>query len=67
MKTKEKTIYINIHSRYGVETIDEFPYNNKNERKYAREMWKEYNIADRHNYYYLSQRCTNEWKNKKLK
>jgi len=64
MKTKEKVIYVNTRSNYGVETVDEFPYNNKAERTYAREMCREYNISDSSHYYYLSSRCTKEWKEK---
>lgn len=56
-----KTIYINFRGAQGVETVDEFPYNNREERKYAREMLTEYNLAM--GGCYLSQRSTKEWKN----
>ena len=53
-------IYINIKDNNEVETLDEFET-----YKEAKEMLKEYKIAS--NYYsvaYLSQRCTNNWKNR---
>lgn len=50
--------YINVKNRYhGVETVDEFTT-----RKEAVKMLKEYRMADRSQYYYTSQRCTNEWR-----
>ena len=56
--------YINIKSDYGVETVDEFDYNTKADRQYFRKMLNEYNISDLSNYYYPSQRCTNDWRKK---
>ena len=44
---------------YGIETVDEF-----DDRKEAVRCLKEYRLGDASNYYYLSQRCTNDWKNK---
>ena len=49
--------YINIKGVDGVETIDEFKT-----YKEAKLMIKEYILSDRYNNYYLSQRCTNDWK-----
>ena len=54
------TTYINIKNGSEIETIDEFET-----RKEAFKMLKEYRIAS--NYYssaYLSQRCTNSWRNR---
>ena len=53
------TCYINMKSSYGVETIDEF-----STRREAFKMLKEYRIADNSQHYYLSQRATNDWRNK---
>ena len=50
--------YLNLKTSEGVETIDEFQT-----YKEAKKMKKEYLIAS--SYYsgiYLSQRCTNDWK-----
>ncbi len=49
--------YINIKNDGQVETVDEFPT-----YKEAKLMIKEYRMGDRYNNYYLSQRCTKEWK-----
>jgi hypothetical protein len=49
--------YINIKTSYGVETIDQFET-----YKEALKMVKEYNLSDPYNYYYISQRCTKEWR-----
>lgn len=49
---------------YGIETVDEFPYNNKVERMEARKMVNEYRLSDSTNFYYLSSRSTKEWRNK---
>ncbi len=51
--------YINIKSNLGTETVDEFTT-----YKEAREMLKEYRMSDIYNYYCISQRCTNDWKNR---
>ena len=53
------TTYINIKNNGEVETVDEF-----DTRKEALEMVDEYNISDWSNYYYLSQRSTNDWRDK---
>lgn len=58
---KSRTIYINFRGSEGVETVDEFPYNNKEERKYAQEMLREYNMAYRGGCY-LSSRATKDWR-----
>ena len=47
--------YINMKSSYGIETVDEF-----NTRREAFKILKEYRMADNTQYYYLSQRATNE-------
>jgi len=56
--------YINMKGNYGIETVDEFEYNNKEERTEAKRCLNEYRIADRSNNYYFSQRCTKDWNNK---
>ena len=56
--------FINIKTSKGVETVDEFEYNNKEERKEAKRCLSEYRLSDSYNYYYMSQRCTNDWRNK---
>jgi len=53
-----KTKYINIKTSYGVETVVEFPYNTKEERKYFKEMLKEYQMCMN---VYPSQRCDKTW------
>ena len=57
-----KTRYINLKGAHGVETVDEFPYNTKEERKEAARCLAEYRLADPSGCYYMSQRCTIEWK-----
>ena len=54
-----KMQYINIKNGGAVESVDEFET-----YKEAKEMVKEYNLSDSYNHYYISQRCTNDWKNK---
>lgn len=65
--------YINMKTPEGeIETVDEFSSEgyvrkdnyNLNFYSYVRKMVSEYNFGDGYNYYYLSQRCTNEWRNK---
>jgi hypothetical protein len=51
--------YINIKNNGEVETVDEFET-----RKEAVLMVNEYQYSDLSNHYYLSQRSTNEWKEK---
>ncbi len=56
--------YINIKTNNEVETVDEFNYNTSEERKEFKRCLNEYRISDTYNYYYSSQRCTNDWKNR---
>lgn len=49
--------YINTRYPGYVETVDEFET-----YKEAREMLKEYRLASPEMGYYLSNRCTNEWR-----
>lgn len=60
-----KTIYLNLKTNQGVETVDEFTQEeNQTYRefiKYVRQMVKEYHLAFM--YVYTSQRCTKDWKN----
>jgi hypothetical protein len=58
-----RTRYINYRSKYGIETVDEFSFNTREERKEASNMVREYNLAF-HGGCYLSQRPTKEWRNK---
>ena len=51
--------YINLKGTWGIETVDEFKT-----YKEARLMLKEYRISDPSGHYYLSQRSTNEWRNR---
>lgn len=54
------TTYLNIKTDGEVETFDEFET-----RKEAFKMLKEYRLCSSFYYgAYLSQRCTNEWRNK---
>ena len=55
------TRYINMQYDGVTETVDEFPYNNLADRKYLREMLSEYRLSS-DQYHYISQRCTNSWK-----
>ena len=63
-----KTIYLNMRSVYGVETVDQFtqgddaPKDAKEFRKYVNEMLRNYRESGMH--VYKSQRCTQEWRNK---
>ena len=49
--------YINMKLYSEVETVDEFETVEE-----ARLMLKEYILADSYSNYYLSQRCTNNWR-----
>ena len=49
--------YINMKGNYGIETVDEFETYRE-----ALKMLREYRIADDYNHYYISQRCTKDWK-----
>jgi hypothetical protein len=51
--------YINIKNSGKVETVDEFETS-----KEARKMRREYQLSDSSNLYYLSKRCTKEWREK---
>lgn len=61
-----KTIYLNIKTNLGTETVDEFTQEvgqtHKEFRLYVNQMVKEYHLANMH--VYKSSRCTNEWRNK---
>lgn len=61
------TVYLNIKTSQGVETVDEFtlgsddaPSNIREYRKYVRDMVKNYHMSGMA--VYQSRRCTNEWK-----
>ena len=60
------TIYLNMRTSDGVETVDEFtrgedsPNNPKEFRKYVRDMIHEYRISGHP--VYQSSRCTKQWK-----
>jgi hypothetical protein len=62
------TIYLNMKTSEGVETVDQFtmgedaPATYRDFRKYVSKMISEYNMAGMD--VYKSQRCTNDWKNK---
>jgi hypothetical protein len=51
--------YIQRKDKHGLETIDEFET-----MKEAREMVKEYRIADPYAFYYVSSQPCKEWKEK---
>jgi hypothetical protein len=61
-----KTIYLNIKTSQGVETVDEFSQekgqNFKEFRKYVNDMVREYHVAEMG--VYKSGRCTKVWKKK---
>ena len=63
-----KTIYLNMRTVYGVETVDQFtqgedaPQEPKEFRKYVNEMVKNY--RENNMQVYKSQRATKDWKNK---
>ncbi len=50
-------VFINIKNNGVVETVDEF-----SSYREARKMRQEYQLADRYNSYYISQRCTKDWR-----
>lgn len=50
-------IYIQRKDSYNLETVDEFET-----RKEARAMLKEYQLADRYGFFYLSSRCCKAWR-----
>jgi hypothetical protein len=55
--------YINIKTQSGVETIDEFSYNTKEEKQEALKCFKEYKLSYKGSgiYPYLSSRCDKSW------
>lgn len=59
-----KTIYLNMKSPYGVETVDEFTrepgQNPKEFRRYVNNMVNEYHLAGMN--VYKSQRASKDWK-----
>ena len=52
--------YVNMKGKYGIETVDEFGTRDEADR-----MRYEYALADSTGHYYVSTRCTNEWKDAK--
>lgn len=56
-----KTRYIQLRTGAELETVDEFPYNTKEERTEARKMLREYQTLQGH--YYMSSRPCKHWKN----
>lgn len=54
---EKRIIYINRKDKNYRETVDEFE-----KYKEALKMLKEYQISDYTAYYYLSQRCCNNWR-----
>jgi len=60
------TVYLNMKTSQGVETVDEFTkeenQTSKEFRLYVNQMCKEYHIAGMG--VYKSQRSTNDWKTK---
>ena len=58
--------YINVRTNYGIETVSEFNSEDHTGKrpfyKYVRDMVKEYNMTMPG--HYISQRCTNDWRNK---
>jgi hypothetical protein len=63
---KMKTIYLNMKTSYGIETVDEFsPEPGQRLRdfyRYVREMVSEYRMSGMN--VYQSSRCTAEWRRK---
>lgn len=61
-----KTIFLNMKTNFGTETVDEFTQEEgqtiKKFRLYVNQMVKEYHLTGQH--VYKSSRCTNDWKNK---
>ena len=62
---KAKTIYFNIKTNFGVETVDQCisseHENNKAYKAEIKSMLSNYHLAGMN--VYLSTRCTNDWKN----
>ena len=63
-----KTIYLNLRTNQGVETVDEFTKEPNQKwrdfRKYVSSMISEYHLAGMA--VYSSSRCTKDWKNDSL-
>ena len=63
---KAQTVYLNMRTSAGVETVDEFTQEENQEprafRAYVRDMVKEYHIAGMN--VYASSRCARDWSNK---
>ncbi len=57
-----KIRYINRYTNTETETVDQFSYNTKEERKYVQKMVKEYRLSDCTVGYALSQKCCKDWK-----
>jgi len=61
-----ETIYLNMRTSQGIETVDEFTQEAgqywKDFRKYVREMVRNYQEAGMN--VYRSSRCTKEWREK---
>jgi len=63
-----KTIYLNIKTSQGIETVDQFtrgensPNDSLEFRKYVRKMVAEYHLSGMP--VYISGRSTKDWKNK---
>lgn len=53
--------YINMKGPNGIETVDEFFYNTREEKKEAQRCLKEYRLCDRYNTYYLSRKACKAW------
>lgn len=62
-----KTVYLNLRTSQGVETVDEFTREEGQSPiefiKYVTQMVKEYHIAGMN--VYRSSRCTKDWATKK--
>lgn len=57
-----RVIYINRLGNNQRETVDEFSYNNREERAEAKRVLNEYRISNPYAHFYFSQRATNCWK-----
>jgi hypothetical protein len=58
-----KVIYIQRKDSNYLETVDQFPYNNKEERTEAKRCLNEYRLSDNAGNYYFSQRACKDWNN----
>ena len=56
-----KTRYIQRRDSNEVETVDQFDYNTKEERKEAKRCLNEYRISDPYANYYMSQKSCKDW------